>query len=102
YIFGTKAGLKFDPLRKITPRRVEVPAPQRMGFIGEDVYAPDVAKVFPYEWGGPTGGDVTKPFVDGIADGRQPMTPGRDALVVTQVIRAAYQSASEHRSVSPD
>ena len=100
FVFGSKAGLRFEPLRKITPRRVEVPAAQRMGFIGENVFAADIAKIFPFEWGGPTGGDVTKPFVDGIADGHQPMTPGPDALVVTRVINAAYKSANEHRSVS--
>ncbi len=104
YVFGTKAGLRFNPLRKITPQRVEMAPSQRHGFIGDEVYAPVEARVFPYEFGGATGGggDVTKPFVDNIAEGRQPMTPGRDALVVTRVINAAYKSASEHRSVSLD
>jgi predicted dehydrogenase len=44
-------------------------------------------------------GDVTRPFVEALLEGRQPMTPGRDALEVTRVIDAAYRSVQEQRAV---
>ena len=59
-------------------------------------------KVLPFER--PTlpgqGGNVTGAFVEAVADGRQPMTSGRDALEVTRVIDAAYRSAREQRAIT--
>ena len=49
FLFGTKAGLKFDPLRKITARRVDVPPSQRRGVLGDDSYVPVTEKVLPFE-----------------------------------------------------
>jgi predicted dehydrogenase len=102
YVFGTKAGLKFDPLRKITARRVDVPPAQRRGVLGDETYVPVTEKVLPFERpSGPGfGSDVTSAFVEALAEGRPPMTPGRDALEVTRVIDAAYRSAHEQRAVA--
>ncbi|MBM4418118.1 MAG: Gfo/Idh/MocA family oxidoreductase [Chloroflexi bacterium] len=101
-VLGTKAGLRFDPLRKVTPVRVEVPPERRMGVLGEDTYVAHVEKAFPFEFPQPPGfgPDITKHFVEAIAQGRQPMTPGRDALEVTRVIDAAFRSAREQRVVA--
>jgi predicted dehydrogenase len=99
-VLGTKAGLKFDPLRKITAQRIEVPPERRMGILGTDTYRAVTEKVFPFEWGSPVGGDVTKPFVEGVAEGKPSMTPGREALEVTRVIDAAYRSAREQHAVA--
>ena len=77
FVFGTKAGLKFDPLTKITAQRVDVPPSQRRGVLGDDLYVPVTEKVLPFER--PTlpgqGGNVTGAFVEAVAEGRQPMTP---------------------------
>jgi len=79
-VLGTKAGLRFDPLRKITPVRMEVPPDQRRGVLGEDTYVAHVEKAFPFEFPSPPGmgPDITKHFVEAIAAGRQPR-PRRDA-----------------------
>jgi predicted dehydrogenase len=102
WAIGTKAGLRFDPLRKITAQRIEVPPEQRMGVLGEESYRAVTEKVLPFEmpaapWMGP---DIAKPFVEAIAEGREPMTPGRDALEVTRVIDAAYRSVREQKAVA--
>lgn len=101
YVLGTKAGLKFDPLHKIRAERVELPPAERGGIYGEDVYRPVIEKVLPFErrGGASYSGDVTTAFVDSLLAGRQPMTPGRDALEVTRVQQAAYRSAVEQRAV---
>jgi predicted dehydrogenase len=103
FVLGTKAGLKFDPLRKVTPRRLEVPADQRMGgVIGDESYAATTEKVLAFEFPRPVGfgADITKQFVEAVAEGKPPMTPGRDALEVTRVIEAAYRSARDQRAVA--
>jgi predicted dehydrogenase len=100
-VLGTRAGLKFDPLRKITAQPVEDSIP-RLPHYGADIYRPVTTKVLPFERPGQSGmtGDVTSAFVQALADGRQPMTPGRDALEVTRVIDAAYRSSREQRAVA--
>jgi UDP-N-acetylglucosamine 3-dehydrogenase len=85
-ILGTKAGLTLDPLtltssaggRRYRQERVlDGPDADYSGF-----------------------GNITQQFVDAIAAGREPWTPGRDALEVTRVISAAYQSAASRRPVA--
>jgi predicted dehydrogenase len=44
-------------------------------------------------------GYITGQFVAALAEGRPPMTPGRDALQVTRVIDAAYRSVREETVV---
>lgn len=102
FVFGTQAGLKFDPLRKITAQRVDLPADQRPAHFGNDIYRAVIEKVIPFERAGASGpyGDVTQAFVSSLARGEQPMTAGRDALEVTRVIDAAYRSAREQRGIT--
>jgi predicted dehydrogenase len=59
-------------------------------------------KVLPFERQTLPGqsGSVTGAFVEAVADGRQPMTAGRDALEVTRVIDAAYRSAREQHAIT--
>ena len=102
WAIGTKAGLRFDPLRKITAQRVEVPPEQRMGVLGEESYRAVTEKVLPFEtpmppWMGP---GITQKFVEALVEGKEPMTPGRDALEVTRVIDAAYRSVREQKAVA--
>jgi predicted dehydrogenase len=44
-------------------------------------------------------GDVTQQFARALLEGREPWTPAREALVVTQIMDAAYRSAETGRSV---
>ncbi len=86
-VFGTKAGLRFNPLTyikpgELNPRRaseekvLDVPENDRSDF-----------------------GNVSVQFVDAILAGREPWTPARDALEVTRVIHAAYESARTGQAV---
>lgn len=103
-VFGTKAGLRLDPLTKVTARRLEPAERQPLPFLGEDVYRAVEEQVFPFPEAASRGqfnlGGITRSFVDGIVEGRQPHTPGRDALEVTKVIDGAYRSVQLQRSVS--
>lgn len=88
-VFGTKAGLRFGPLTYIEPGRLN---PQRA--VEERVLPPAV------EDGSTDGfGDVSQQFVDAVLAGRQPYTPARDALEVTRVMHAAYESARTGQAV---
>jgi predicted dehydrogenase len=86
YILGTKGGLSLDPLTLTTGaggrrfRREKV-------LDGADA---DIAGF----------GNITQQFVDAIGAGRQPYTSGVEALEVTRVIRAAYESAASGRPVA--
>jgi len=100
YIFGTKAGLRFDPLTKISAQRVPAEDIPPSPHLGTDVYRAIEEQVLPGSGQGIGHGDVTRPFVEGILAGKQPFTPGREALEVTRVMDAAYRSAEEHRSIS--
>jgi predicted dehydrogenase len=100
-MFGTKAGLRFNPLTIIRPHRVPDEEVPPIPIFGKNMYRPVEESAFPMPgWEGPAGqGDVTRPFVEALLAGRQPMTPARDALEVTRVIDAAYRSAREQRAV---
>ncbi|TAK22142.1 MAG: Gfo/Idh/MocA family oxidoreductase [Chloroflexota bacterium] len=103
WVFGTKAGLRFNPLRKITPQRVDpVEMQGAMGVMGTDIFRPVSEKVYPFERPASFApmGDIADRFAQAIRDGKQPMTPGRDALEVTRVIDAAYRSAREQKVVA--
>lgn len=80
-VFGTRAGLRFGPLTYIRPGDINVRQPVEERVLGvEDSSTQDF-------------GDVSQQFVDAILAGRQPYTPAHDALEVTRVIHAAYESA---------
>jgi predicted dehydrogenase len=88
-VFGTQAGLRFGPLTYVEPGRL---SSQRA--VEERVLPPNV------EDGSTEGfGDVSQQFVDAILAGRQPHTPARDALEVTRVMHAAYESARTGQAV---
>jgi len=48
----------------------------------------------------PALGEIAVRFCESILRGEQSLTPGRDALVVTQVIDAAYRSVKDQRAVA--
>jgi predicted dehydrogenase len=84
-ILGTEAGLRLNPLVRITAgpdrkaveeRLLEDETPEHRAF-----------------------GMVTTQFVDDVLAGRQPWTPGRDALEVTRVMDAAYRSAELGKAI---
>jgi predicted dehydrogenase len=102
FIFGTKSGLVFEPLRQISVEHIDpsevIPSP----WADRDrQYRPIEKRIFASEFPGMRGmSNVTSEFARAIGEGRQPMTPGKDALEVTKVISAAYRSAKEGQSVS--
>ena len=86
-VFGTKGGLRFGPLTYVEPGRLN---PQRA--VEE--------RVLNVEDGSTQGfGDVSQQFVDAVLAGREPYTPARDALEVTRVMHAAYESARAGEAV---
>jgi predicted dehydrogenase len=101
YVFGTKAGLRLDPLTKITAERVDSSeSGLKTSWMGDDVFRAVEEQVFPNPEAMRGGsGDVTKGFVDALTAGRQPWTSGAHALEVTRVIDAAYRSAAEQKVV---
>jgi predicted dehydrogenase len=100
FIFGTKAGLRLDPLTKITAERVTGNAGPQPPWMGEETYRAVEEQVFVHpDWAQSQRGDVTKGFVNALAAGRQPWTSGEHALEVTRVIDAAYKSHAEQRTV---
>jgi predicted dehydrogenase len=86
YILGTKAGLSMNPLTLTT------------GAGGRRFRQEKVLDGPDGETSGP--GNITQQFVDALAAGRQPETPGADALEVTRVIDAAYRSAASGQPVA--
>src|SRR6185312_12062981 len=84
-VLGTEAGLRLNPLVKITAGADRKPVEERL--LVEE--APE-GRSFSF---------VTTRFVDDVLAGRQPWTAGRDALEVTRVIDAAYRSASEGKAI---
>jgi predicted dehydrogenase len=106
-VLGTKAGLRLDPLTKITARQVTAGEhdPMLEGMrngAGEVVYFRAAQEqLFPYpEFSAGNPSQVTTQFLDGVAAGVQPQTSGPEALQVTRIIDAAYRSAKESRSVA--
>ena len=87
-VFGTQGGLRFDPLTYIQPGAIR---PQRA--VEERVLQAN-------EDSSTQGfGDVSQQFVDAVLAGREPYTPARDALEVTRVMHAAYESARSGQAV---
>ena len=84
-ILGSEAGLRFNPLTKITG------GPDRRAIEEPLLTVPDRDNS--------DFGDVTIQFVRAIQAGRQPQTPARDALEVARVIDAAYRSVATERAV---
>jgi predicted dehydrogenase len=100
FVFGTKAGLRLDPLTKITAEPVDPSEKVKTSWMGDDTYRTIETQIFPNPDAMRGGsGDVTKGFVDALTAGRQPWTSGAHALEVTRVIDAAYRSAAEQKVV---
>jgi predicted dehydrogenase len=100
FIFGTKAGLRLDPLTKIVAERVPAGETIKTPWMGDEVYRTVEEQIFPNpDWARFQSGDVTRGFADALSEGRQPWTSGADALEVTRVIDAAYRSHAEQRTV---
>jgi predicted dehydrogenase len=87
FLLGDRAGLRFSPLTLFTP-----PAPGERNCVSQPLLENDS------EGGGLPG--VVRGFIQGLQGGPEPMTPARDALVVTQVIDAAYRSAASGAPVT--
>jgi predicted dehydrogenase len=87
FLLGDRAGLRFNPLTLLTP-----PAQGERACREEQLLEKDDA-------GGGLPGIVAG-FVQALDGGPAPMTPARDALVVTQVIDAAYRSAASGKPVT--
>ena len=86
-VFGTKAGLRFGPLTFLQPGHLN---PRRA--VEERVLSVDDDSYEGF-------GTVTQQFVDAVLAGREPYTPARDALEVTRVMHAAYESARKGQAV---
>ncbi len=84
-VFGTEAGLRLNPLTKITAGPDRKPIEEQL--IPEE------------ESQGRYFGKVATQFVDDVLAGQQPWTPGREALEVTRVMDAAYRSAAAGQAV---
>jgi predicted dehydrogenase len=102
FVFGTKSGLLFEPMRQVSVEKIDPSEDVRTpGADPDRQYRPIERRIFASEFAGMRGmTNVTSEFARAIGEGRQPMTPGRDALEVTKVITAAYQSAKQGSSVT--
>jgi predicted dehydrogenase len=87
-ILGTRAGLRFDPLTRITVNENRLAVEESL------LHRPDIDNS--------DFGDVTAQFVRSVLADRQPETPPREALEVTRLIEAAYRSAATRRAVNLD
>jgi predicted dehydrogenase len=87
-VFGTKAGLRTGPLTYMEPGRLN----PRSAIEERVLPGTDDRDTQGF-------GDVSQQFVNAVLAGRQPYTPARDALEVTRVMHAAYESAREGRAV---
>jgi predicted dehydrogenase len=88
-VFGTRAGLRFGPLTYIRPGHLDA----RRAV--EERALPSSIEDGSYQGFG----DVSQQFVNSVLAGREPYTPARDALEVTRVIHAAYESAKTGEAV---
>jgi predicted dehydrogenase len=86
FVWGDQAGLKFHPLTKISEPMGEKGLTETPVLGGADRDAGEY-------------GDVTNQFVNALVEGREPWTPAREGLVVSQIMDAAYRSAEAGRSV---
>jgi predicted dehydrogenase len=85
-VLGTKAGLRLDPLTKITVTNVGEEAET----VEERILSgPDLAMV-----AAPNVRYVTTHFLDSVASGTQPETSGEEALKIVRILDAAYRSAA--------
>jgi predicted dehydrogenase len=87
FVLGDQGGLRFAPLTLLSP-----PPPDSRSCAEEQLVENDQA-------GGGLPGMV-RGLVAAIEGGPEPMTPARDALVVTKVIDAGYRSAASGRPVT--
>lgn len=85
-VLGTEAGLRFNPLTRVTVGPDRQPVEQRLLDVPDDH--------------GTHFGEITTRFVRSILRGEQPDTSGEQALEVTRLIDAAYRSASIGRAVA--
>jgi predicted dehydrogenase len=109
-VLGTQAGLRFDPLTKITARRLqdgaEDPMVQWFTAMGGDrngngYFRAVEEPLFPYpDFARADPNAVTNRFLEDIRAGAQPQTSPEESLKITRVIDAAYRSAAEGIGVS--
>ena len=86
-VLGSKAGLRFNPLARITAGPDRQPVEERLLDVPDDQ--------------GTHFGDITMRFVRSVLRGEQPDTSGEEALEVTRLVDAAYRSASSGKAVKP-
>jgi predicted dehydrogenase len=87
-VWGSKAGLRFRPLTMISEPMVD-------GHLTE-------TRLLDVDDHDSTGhGDVTTAFINAVIEGREPLTPAREALQITKVIDAIYRSAASGTAVAP-
>jgi predicted dehydrogenase len=106
-VLGTRAGLRLDPLTKITAREVgayeydPMLEYQKAMFGGDVVYFRAAEEqLFPYpEFSAANPSQVTMQFLDGVASGVQPQTSGQEALQITRIVDAAYRSSQSRGSL---
>ena len=85
-VLGAKAGLRFNPLTKVTAGPNGQPVEERLLDVPDDH--------------GTQFGEITMRFVRSVLRGEQPDTSGEQALEITRLIDAAYRSASIGRAVA--
>ena len=85
-VLGAKAGLRFNPLTKVTAGPNGQPVEERLLDVPDDH--------------GTQFGEITIRFVRSVLRGEQPDTSGEQALEITRLIDAAYRSASIGRAVA--
>ena len=83
-MLGSKAGLRFNPLTRVTAGPDRQPVDERLLDVPDDQ--------------GTHFGDITMRFVRSVLRGEQPDTSGEEALEVTRLVDAAYLSASIGKS----
>ena len=86
-VLGSKAGLRFNPLARVTAGPDRQPVEERLLDVPDDQ--------------GTHFGDITMRFVRSILRGEQPDTSCEEALEVTRLVDAAYRSASIGKAVQP-
>lgn len=106
-VLGTKAGLRFDPLSKISVRPVGAdeydPVRESLKAFGGEVVAYRAAEeqLFPHaQMAAANVHEVTTQFLEGISIGVQPQTSGHEALQITRIVDAAYRSAESGTGVA--
>jgi predicted dehydrogenase len=103
-VLGTKAGLRLDPLTKVSARRLGPAEYDPMLGEGNEItsYRSVEEQLYPYREFALANMffHVTTRFLDDIGAGVQPQTTGAEALTITRTIDAAYRSARLGRSVA--